>query len=48
MNQSHKTNRKINRVKRLVRRLKDAPLDAMKGNRKKELAAELNKMGIKI
>jgi len=48
MNESHITNRKVNRVKRLTVKLKNAPTDDKKIQRKQELVYELGKSGIKL
>ena len=48
MNAQHKLNLKVNRVKRLTRKLKEKPLDDKKSTRKHELTYELNQLGIKV
>jgi len=48
MNESHKLRRKVNRVKRLARRILDVPADEQKVQRKNALTYELSKAGIKI
>ena len=48
MNAQHQISRKINRFKRLTAKLKIAPTDGAKAQRKQELAYELGKLGIKL
>jgi hypothetical protein len=45
---SHQINLKVNRLKRLNRRINDLPLDDKKKTRKQELSYELTKAGIKV
>ncbi len=48
MNAAHKVGRKLNRLKRLVRRVQDCPADQAKLDRKNCLLFELNKVGVKV
>lgn len=48
MNARHQITRKINRLRRLVRKAKDAPTDGNKSQRIQELTYELGKNGIRI
>jgi hypothetical protein len=48
MNSSHIISRKVNRFKRLTAKLKAAPTDDNKKQRKQELAYELAQAGVKV
>ena len=48
MNASHQFRRKVNRVKRLSRRILEVPADEQKVQRKNALTYELSKAGIKV
>ena len=48
MNERHVITRKLNRFKRLTAKLKAAPTDDNKKQRKQELAYELAQAGVKV